>query len=104
MKMNQSNIKKASKYLDKNMCVAIPTETVYGLAGNAYSDIAVKKIFKLKKRPLTNSLIVHYSNLDLLKNDCILNNNFYLLYKKFCPGPITFVLKIQSFFKRSKLL
>ena len=62
MKMNQSNIKKASKYLDKNMSVAIPTETVYGLAGNAYSDIAVKKIYKLKKRHLTNSLIVHYSN------------------------------------------
>ena len=102
MKMNQSNIKKASKYLDKNMCVAIPTETVYGLAGNAYSDIAVKKIYKLKKRPLTNSLIVHYSNLDLLKNDCILNNNFYLLYKKFCPGPITFVLKIKKNSKISK--
>ena len=102
MKMNQSNIKKASKYLDKNMCVAIPTETVYGLAGNAYSDIAVKKIYKLKKRPLTNSLIVHYSNLDLLKNDCILNNNFYLLYKKFCPGPITFVLKTKKNSKISK--
>ena len=102
MKMNQSNIKKASKYLDKNMCVAIPTETVYGLAGNAYSDISVKKIYKLKKRPLTNSLIVHYSNLDLLKNDCILNNNFYLLYKKFCPGPITFVLKIKKNSKISK--
>ena len=102
MKMNQSNIKKASKYLDKNMCVAIPTETVYGLAGNAYSDIAVKKIYKLKKRPLANSLIVHYSDLDLLKNDCILNNNFHLLYKKFCPGPITFVLKIKKNSKISK--
>ena len=102
MKMNQSNIKKASKYLDKNMCVAIPTETVYGLAGNAYSDIAVKKIYKLKKRPLTNSLIVHYGNLDLLKNDCILNNTFHLLYKKFSPGPITFVLKIKKNSKISK--
>ena len=51
MKSIQSNIKKAKKYLDKNDCIAVPTETVYGLAGNAYSDIAVKKIFKLKKRP-----------------------------------------------------
>ena len=51
MKHDQSNIKKAQKYLDKNNCVGIPTETVYGLAGNAYSDIAVKKIFNLKKRP-----------------------------------------------------
>ena len=47
MKSIQSNIKKAKKYLDNNHCIAVPTETVYGLAGNAYSDIAVKKIFKL---------------------------------------------------------
>ena len=42
MKYNQSNIKKAKKYLDNNNCIGIPTETVYGLAGNAYSDKAVK--------------------------------------------------------------
>ena len=51
MKNNHSNIKKAKNYLDKNKCVAVPTETVYGLAANAYSDEAVKKIFYLKKRP-----------------------------------------------------
>ena len=49
MKSIQSNIKKAKQYLDKNHCIAVPTETVYGLAGNAYSDISVKKIFRLKK-------------------------------------------------------
>ena len=54
MKSIQSNIKKAKKYLDKNHCVAVPTETVYGLAGNAYSDISIKKIFNLKKRPKNN--------------------------------------------------
>ena len=37
-------------YLDKNHCIAVPTETVYGLAGNAYSNKAVKKIFELKKK------------------------------------------------------
>ena len=50
MKYNLSNIKKAKILLDNKECVAIPTETVYGLAANAYSDKAVKKIFKLKKR------------------------------------------------------
>ena len=45
MKTIQSNIKKAKKYLDDDDCIAIPTETVYGLAGNAYSNKAVKKIF-----------------------------------------------------------
>ena len=49
MKKNDSNIKKAIKYLNNNECIGIPTETVYGLAANAYSDKAVSKIFKLKK-------------------------------------------------------
>ncbi len=96
MKKNLSNIKKAINYLNNDDCVAIPTETVYGLAGNAYSDIATSKIFKLKKRPKKNPLIVHYYNLRHLKKDCILNKNFMRLYKKFCPGPISFVLKLKK--------
>ena len=104
MKYNQSNIKKAKKYLDNNNCIGIPTETVYGLAGNAYSDKAVKKIFNLKKRPKNNPLIVHYYNLSELKKDCILNKDFFLLYKKFCPGPLTFVLKLKNKTKISKFV
>ena len=62
MKINLANIKKAKKLLIKSECIGIPTETVYGLAGNAYSNVACKKIFKLKKRPKINPLIVHYYN------------------------------------------
>ena len=102
MKNNLSNIKKAKYYLDKNECIGIPTETVYGLAANAYSDVATKKIFKLKKRPKKNPLIVHYSSLKMLKIDCKTNVFFYKLYKKFCPGPITFVLKLKKNSKISK--
>jgi len=100
MSFNESNIKKAKKYLNSNKCIAVPTETVYGLAANAYSSIAVKKIFKLKKRPKNNPLIVHYSNLIQLKKDCFINNYFLKLYKRFCPGPITFILKLK---KNSKI-
>ena len=96
MKSIQSNIKKAKKYLDKNDCIAVPTETVYGLAGNAYSDIAVKKIFKLKKRPVNNPLIVHYYDINKLKQDCDINDNFIKLFNKFSPGPITFILKLKK--------
>ena len=96
MKSIQSNIKKAKKYLDKNHCIAVPTETVYGLAGNAYSDIAVKKIFKLKKRPVNNPLIVHYYDINKLKHDCYINDNFIKLCNKFSPGPITFILKLKK--------
>ena len=49
MKINLANIKKAKNLLKKSECIAIPTETVYGLAGNAYSDYACKKIFKFSK-------------------------------------------------------
>ena len=96
MKFNQSNIKKAKKYLDKNCCIAVPTETVYGLAANAYSSLAVKKIFKLKKRPSSNPLIVHYLSISLLKKDCLINDDFIKLYKKFSPGPITYILKLKK--------
>ena len=96
MKNHLSNIKKSKYYLDKNECVGIPTETVYGLAANAYSSKATAKIFKLKKRPKKNPLIVHYYNLRHLKKDCILNKNFIRLYKEFCPGPISFVLKLKK--------
>ena len=102
MKSNQSNIKKAKKYLDSNECIAVPTETVYGLAGNAYSDFTVKKIFKLKKRPANNPLIVHYYNLKGLEEDCIINEDFKKLYNKFSPGPITYVLKLKKNSKISK--
>ena len=102
MKSNQSNIKKAKKYLNKNCCIGVPTETVYGLAANAYIDSAVKKIFNLKKRPKNNPLIVHYHNTDSLKKDCLINENFIKLYKKFSPGPITYVLKLKKDSKISK--
>ena len=96
MKKNLSNIKKAVNYLNNDNCIAIPTETVYGLAGNAYSSSAISKIFKLKKRPKKNPLIVHYYDLRYLKKDCFLNKQFLKLYKKYCPGPISFVLKLKK--------
>ena len=103
MRINLSNIKKAKKLLNKSECVAIPTETVYGLAGNAYSDRACKKIFKLKKRPKYNPLIVHYYNYQKLRKDCYFNDNFLKLYRRFCPGPITFILNLKKDSKISKV-
>lgn len=103
MKINLTNIKKAKKLLDKNECIALPTETVYGLAGNAYSNQACNKIYKLKKRPKNNPLIVHYHNLKNLKKDCSYSEDFMKLYKKFCPGPITFILNLKKKTKISKI-
>ncbi len=90
---NKKTLRKTVRFLKQGNIVGLPTETVYGLAGNAYSSKAVKNIFKLKKRPKKNPLIVHYKNINDAKKDVVLNKQFYKLYKKFCPGPITFVLK-----------
>ena len=104
MNYNLSNIKKAKYYLDKNECIGFPTETVYGLAANAYSKKATLKIFKLKKRNKRNPLIVHYCSLKMLNNDCMINEEFLKLYKKYCPGPVTFVLKLKKNSNISKIV
>ena len=97
---NKKILNKTLKLLEKGNLVGLPTETVYGLAGNAYSYASVKKIFKLKGRPKLNPLIVHYYNIQKASADVVINKNFKKLYKKFCPGPITFILKKK---KNSKI-
>ena len=104
MNYNLSNIKKAKYYLDKSECIGFPTETVYGLAANAYSKKAALKIFKLKRRNKRNPLIVHYCSLKMLNNDCMINEEFLKLYKKYCPGPVTFVLKLKKNSNISKIV
>ena len=91
--LSKKTLNKSLRLLSKGILVALPTETVYGLAGNAYSYKSVSKIFKLKKRPKINPLIVHFYDYKNAEKDVVLNANFFKLYKKFCPGPITFILK-----------
>ena len=90
---NKKILKKSIKNLNNGNIVGLPTETVYGLGGNAYSKKSILKIYKLKRRPKSNPLIVHYLNLKDASKDIILNEKFKKLYKQFCPGPITFILK-----------
>ena len=56
---NKKTLKKSVTILKKGNVLGLPTETVYGLAGNAYSKKSVNKIYKLKRRPKFNPLIVH---------------------------------------------
>ena len=90
---NKKNLRKTINKLDNNNVIGLPTETVYGLGGNAYSKNSIKKIFRLKGRPKSNPLIIHYYNLKHALADVVINNNFKKLYKNLCPGPITFILK-----------
>jgi len=90
---NKKILKKSIKNLNNGNIVGLPTETVYGLGGNAYSKKSILKIYKLKHRPKSNPLIVHYLNLKDASKDIVFNERFKKLYKQFCPGPITFILK-----------
>ena len=98
---NKKTLRKSVNSLKIGNIVSLPTETVYGLGGNAYSKTAIKKIYKIKKRPKSNPLIIHYYSFKEASNDVLLNKNFFKLYKKFCPGPITFILKKK---KSSKIV
>ena len=100
---NKKVLFKTIKSLDGGNIAGLPTETVYGLAGNAYSEKAIKKIYNLKKRPKINPLIIHYYNIKDAEKDIVFNNQFYKLYKKFCPGPITFILKKKFKYKISSI-
>ncbi len=88
------DVKYASDLLRKNELVAIPTETVYGLAGNIYSETAIRAIFQMKGRPLYNPLIVHIASRDQL-NDFVINvpKVALKLADTFWPGPMTLVLE-----------
>ncbi len=90
---NKKILKKSVENLNNSNIVGLPTETVYGLGGNAYSKKSIQKIYRLKGRPKSNPLIIHYLNLKDASNDVEINEKFEKLYKHFCPGPITFVLK-----------
>ena len=96
LKSNNKNIILASELLKKNNIIGIPTETVYGLAGRADNDIAIKKIFEIKKRPFFNPLILHYKNSDLALNDIFFDERAEELAKKFWPGALTIVSKIKK--------
>lgn len=92
--ISTTDIDKAKAVLTRDDLIAIPTETVYGLAGNAFSETAIKKIFLLKKRPAFNPLIVHIKSpayLDEIAKD--IPPNAIKLAEHFWPGPLTLVLK-----------
>ncbi|KAF0458259.1 translation factor [Gigaspora margarita] len=90
-------LENAKKLLSENQVIAIPTETVYGLASNALCSEAIQKIYVVKNRPLDNPLIIHISSLKMLKKyllpDFIEIPKIYeLVIKKFWPGPLTILL------------
>lgn len=95
--MITTDINRVKNILEKNCLVAIPTETVYGLAGNAYNDEAVTKIYELKRRPLHNPLILQIGALSqMFEVATDIPEKAIQLALQFWPGPLTLVLKKMS--------
>ena len=93
LKDDRKGIETAAEILKKGGIVAIPTETVYGLAASAYNDEAIKKVFIAKGRPQDNPLIVHIADLSEINNIVSdFSNEATLLAERFWPGPLTMVL------------
>ena len=89
-----SDVEKARTLLEAGDLVAIPTETVYGLAANAFSEEAVRKIFVMKNRPEFNPLIVHVGSIEQLDSvACNIPDLAYALARKFWPGPLTLLVE-----------
>ncbi|MBN8531633.1 MAG: threonylcarbamoyl-AMP synthase, partial [Alphaproteobacteria bacterium] len=86
------NIRDAAALLRMGKLVALPTETVYGLGGNALDDRAVAEIFAAKGRPDFNPLIVHCANLDMARALTQWGDLAERLANAFWPGPLTMVL------------
>ncbi len=94
LNIDNSGLESASLILKNGGVVGIPTETVYGLAANAYDSDAIAKIFKAKGRPQDNPLIVHIGTLDTLYELATdIPKTAILCAEKFWPGPLTMVLK-----------
>lgn len=92
-----TSIEKAKAYLREEQVVAIPTETVYGLAGNAFSEAAVLKIFKVKNRPSFDPLIVHGPSWEVARSWVqTIPEELWTLAKALTPGPLTLLLEKKS--------
>jgi L-threonylcarbamoyladenylate synthase len=95
--IDTNKIREAAALLKEGGLVAFPTETVYGLGGNALSESTVNKIFKAKGRPGDNPLIVHIYSFDQLENLALeIPKEAKILADKFWPGPLTMIFKAKS--------
>ncbi len=104
-KKNLKNlVKTANNELLEGRLVIFPTETVYGLGGDATNDKAIREIYKIKKRPINNPIISHFQNLKQVNENAILDKNAKKLAEIYWPGPLTLILKKKKTSKISSLI
>ena len=94
MAADAAGIAEAARILRRGGLVAVPTETVYGLAADATSDAAVARIYAAKARPKFNPLIAHVTSLEAALGQGIFSTEALRLAKTFWPGPLTLVVPV----------
>ncbi len=92
----EADYRKAAECLRNSGLVAFPTETVYGLGGNALDPSAARRIYAAKGRPSDNPLIIHLAYAEEAEKYCETSQMFYRLAMAFMPGPLTVILKKKS--------
>ncbi|MEO0508275.1 MAG: L-threonylcarbamoyladenylate synthase [Verrucomicrobiota bacterium] len=93
LRSNSKSIEICGQHLREDQLVAVPTETVYGLAGNALSESAVRKIFEVKGRPFIDPLITHFKDAQSAFKHVYACEKAIKLANTFWPGPLTLVLQ-----------
>ncbi len=89
---SKDSLKRALVMLNDQKLVAIKTETVYGVACDPSSILAIKKVYELKNRPSFNPLIIHVDSIELVKKIALIDHDSRLMMKEFWPGPLTLIL------------
>ena len=92
LKATDHTLELCKQALDSSKVIAVPTETVYGLAGNALDEVALLSIFKIKGRPLFNPLIIHTDCVGSAEKYATFNSLARQLVDEFWPGPLTVIL------------
>lgn len=90
--LSSESLAPVGQWLRAGHVAALPTETVYGLAGKGTDEKAISRIFALKNRPQFNPLILHYAHLKDIERDAVFNQTAFLLAENFWPGPLTLIL------------
>ena len=99
-----SKIIEAVKILKNGDLVIFPTETVYGLGVDATNDNAIKKLYKIKNRPINNPIICHFKSIKEIEINFKINEIAYELANNFWPGPMTLILEKKITSKISPLI
>ncbi|MDL5501583.1 MAG: L-threonylcarbamoyladenylate synthase, partial [Candidatus Methanoperedens sp.] len=91
-----TDIKKASEIIRNNGIVVYPTETVYGIGANIFSNIALEKVFAIKKRDKDKPVSVAVSDLKMMEDLVYIGKKERHFIEEFLPGPVTVVLKKKA--------